>query len=289
MSLSHKNICKLFFSFFAFIFTASLFSQNLTTKEIVEKMLVSDKNIQSLEFTQKAWEKLRDRIMYSEVKIKVCSKPYMFYCYNLAPSNGLEILYNSVTNPEEALVKPNGFPWVNLNLDPQGSLMRKDQHHSVFSAGFAFPITILKNGYERAKANGFEKVFTQLKDTLWNNQWCYIIQINSIDYKAIEYTVNGNENLIGIAKNNFINEYSILLLNPEISDYDDVKAGQKIKFPNAYAKKTIVFIDKKTFLPIVQIMYDEMGLFEKYEYHSLKINFQQAENEFTSECKNYGF
>jgi outer membrane lipoprotein-sorting protein len=267
----------------------SPFAQALSTKEIVEKMLVSDVNIQSLQFTQKGWEKLKDKLLYSEVKTKIWVKPYKFYCYNIAPTSGLEVLYNSAVNPKEAVVKPNGFPWVNLNLDPNGSLMRKDQHHSLFDSGFHYGITLLQNGYDRSKIVGFDKVFTQLKDTLWNNQWCYVVLISSVDYKIVDYTVEGNENLVDIAKRKFINEYSILLLNSSISDYEDVQAGQKIKTPNAYAKRTVVYIDKKTFLPIVQIMYDEKGIFEKYEYLSLQVNPALKEIEFTTDFEEYGF
>lgn len=280
---------RIFLLVFGCIIAAQSFAQNLSTKEIVEKMLVSHLNYQSFQYLQKGWEKMSDGLMYSEVKTKIWAKPFKFYCYNIAPAKGLEVLYNSVTNPQEAVVKPTGFPWVNVNLDPNGSTMRNGQHHSVFDAGFAYAIGVLKNGYERSKVLGFEKVFTQLKDTLWDTHWCYVIQITSVDYKHIEYTVQENENLVDIAKKKFINEYNILLLNPSIDDYEDVEAGQKIKIPNAYAKKTIVYVDKKYFLPIVQIMYDEKGIFEKYEYLSLKVNPLLSEKEFTTDYEGYGF
>lgn len=264
--------------------------QALSTKDIVEKMLVSGQTMKSFQFTQKAWERMSDgKLLYSATKTKIWVTPYKFYCYNIAPTPGLEVLYNSTLNPTEAIVKPNGFPWVNLSLDPNGTLMRKDQHHCVYDAGFSYSIEVLKNGYERALAYGFDKIFTQLKDTLWDGRWCYVVQINSIDYKYINYTVQAKENLFDIAKKKFVNEYALLMLNPSVSDFHDLDSGQNIKIPNAYAKKTIVYIDKKYFLPIVQIMYDDKGIYEKYEYLSLKINPALTEKEFTTEFEEYGF
>lgn len=277
---------------FGFLVTGQflLAQEALSTKDIVEKMLVSDKNIKSYQYTQKAWERMSDgKLLYSEVKTKIWVSPYKFYCYNVTPTPGIEVLYNSALNPAEAIVKPNGFPWVNLSLDPNGTLMRKDQHHALYDAGFDFALKVLKNGYERSKQYGFEKIFTQLKDTLWNGNWCYVVQITSPDYKYIDYTVQAKENLIEIAKKKFVNEYALLMLNPSVSDLHDLDSGQRIKIPNAYAKKTIVYIDKKSFLPIVQIMYDDKGVYEKYEYLSLKINPAFTEKEFTTEYEGYGF
>lgn len=271
-----------------FIYLQS-FSQTLSTKEIVEKMLASSNSIHTMEYLQKAWEKMSDGLLYSEAKTKICTKPYKFYCYNTAPTPGLEVLYNSTVKQTEAVVKPNGFPWVNLNLDPGGSLMRKGQHHCLYDAGFDYAISVLKNGYDRSATYGFDKVFVQLKDTLWDGHWCYVIQINSLDYKYVDYTVQPNENVVDIAKKKYINEYSLLLLNPSVSSYTDVDPGEKIKIPTYYAKKTIVYVDKKYFLPIVQIMYDENGIYEKYEYRNLKINPTFTEKEFTEDCDCYGF
>ena len=41
----------------------------------------------------------------------------------------LEVLF--IKGHETALVNPNGFPWFNLKLNPVGSRMTKNQHHTI--------------------------------------------------------------------------------------------------------------------------------------------------------------
>jgi len=77
--------------------------------------------------------------------------------------------------------------------------------------------------------------------------------------------------------------------NKEIKNFGDVKPGQIIIIPNAYARKTVLYIDKNTYLPILQTMYDDIGLFEQYEFYNLQLNPKIAEEEFTKEYKGYHF
>ena len=74
-----------------------------------------------------------------------------------------------------------------------------------------------------------------------------------------------------------------------VNNYRDVKAGQKIKVPNVYGNKLILYIDKELFIPRVIKVYDEKGLFESYEYHDLEVNSKIPDEEFMKEYKGYGF
>ena len=56
-----------------------------------------------------------------------------------------------------------------------------------------------------------------------------------------------------------------------------------------YAKKSVVYIDRINYLPLKQEMYDDKGLFEKYEFLNLKINPTIYEEEFTEGFKDYNF
>ena len=62
-----------------------------------------------------------------------------------------------------------------------------------------------------------------------------------------------------------------------------------IKIPNAFARKVEIYIDKETNLPIYQIVHDDKGVFEKFEFKNLKINPQLRSGEFTTQCAYYGF
>jgi outer membrane lipoprotein-sorting protein len=81
----------------------------------------------------------------------------------------------------------------------------------------------------------------------------------------------------------------IMEINEDVDDYNDVSAGQIIKIPNAYARKTLLCIEKKTNLPLLQAMYDEKGLFAQYEFYNVQVNPSITEAEFTRDYKDYDF
>ena len=62
-----------------------------------------------------------------------------------------------------------------------------------------------------------------------------------------------------------------------------------IKVPDAYAKLTILLIDKTVLLPINNKVFDDKGLFETYEYYNLQVNSPIAADEFAKEYKDYNF
>ena len=74
-----------------------------------------------------------------------------------------------------------------------------------------------------------------------------------------------------------------------MKNFTSVKAGQVIKVPITYAKRIVVYIDKLTYLPIYQELYDTKGLMATYEYHNLVVNPVIAPEEFTKGYKDYGY
>ncbi|MCE9540141.1 MAG: DUF1571 domain-containing protein, partial [Bacteroidetes bacterium] len=55
------------------------------------------------------------------------------------------------------------------------------------------------------------------------------------------------------------------------------------------ASKVILFIDKKTFMPINIKIYDEEGLYEAYEFYNVIINKPFDQDEFSKNFKGYKF
>ena len=115
------------------------------------------------------------------------------------------------------------------------------------------------------------------------------IVIEYDEFKYVSYVVREGETVLNISRKLGVSEYLIIESNPAVDDSDDVEAGLQIKVPNAYAKKTVLYIDKRNNLPIVQKMYDERGLYEMYEFHDLHVNPLIREEEFTKGYKGYGF
>jgi hypothetical protein len=42
-------------------------------------------------------------------------------------------------------------------------------------------------------------------------------------------------------------------------------------------------------MPILEYVYDEKGLLEKFEFRNVKLNPVQETNEWTTQCASYGF
>ncbi|WP_192825337.1 LysM peptidoglycan-binding domain-containing protein [Rufibacter sp. LB8] len=62
-------------------------------------------------------------------------------------------------------------------------------------------------------------------------------------YKLYNYKVKSGEDVFSIAKRLFLNEFKIKELN-KLDGYTGLKAGQVLVLSNAYARNTILYIDK---------------------------------------------
>ncbi len=268
-----------------FVFFSS-FLPAQTAKEIIEKMLISISQTKTVTYSSVLTERINGELQVAENKIKLHVLPFKSYVY--LPKTGIEVLYVQGKNDNKAIVKPNKFPFVNLNIDVQSSLLRNKQHHSINELGFTYFGEIISSDISKAGVK-YESRILYKGMKKWENYDCYVITIENPDFEHIKYTVKPNETVLNIAKRFKVSEYMILENNKEISNYQDVKAGQTIKIPNYYSKKSILYIDKKTQLPVLKAIFDDKGLFEKYEYKNLIKNPILSEEEFSTKYKDYGF
>lgn len=262
----------------------------ITATDLVNKSLKAMKQIKSARFNLKGWERIGEAHMFSEYAVKFKANPLAVYFKCYEPNKGAEILFKAGHNDNKALVKPNGFPWINLNLDPQGALIRDNSHHTISEFGFLHMHDIINDAVVRSKSQKkFNKLFSLHPPHFWAEYDCHVLKIEYPDYDFIPYTVQGKENIFDIAKKYFLSEYKILSINKSVKNYYGVEAGQEILIPNGYAKTTILYIDVKTHIPVKQEVYDDLGKYEVYEYHNLQVNAEIDEEEFSSKYHEYGF
>ncbi len=265
-------------------FTAAT-APTLSCKEILEKMVKTVNEVERLKYNLKLTERVKNKYNNFGSSVKVQRKPRQLYLY----TSGIEVLWLEGKNKGKALVKPNSFPYVNLNLDPMGSLMRQDQHHTINEMGFDYVATVIDLNIKRVGIN-FDDYFKLEGEETINNRPCYKISITNKDFAFVNYTVLKGEDLTKIARKLNVAEYMILENNSDkVDDFEDVKEGQVIKVPNAYAKFVICYIDKLFFLPIGTRIYDHKGLFEQYDYYFVQLNPKIDAIEFSKENKAYGF
>ncbi len=265
---------------------ASLPKENLSCREIIQQMLDSIKNIKTERFDVKATERINDNLHFAESRIKINFSPKKIY-FN-SPYKGIDILWVEGTNKGNALVHSRTLPFINLDLDPYGSIMRKDQHHTIFELGTPYIGNTIANTIVKAPKD-FDKHFKYAGIIKWNNTDCYQVIIDYPEYKYIEYTTTKGETVTSISHKLNTSDFKIRYKNDLSSYFGTIKEGKKLQVPIPYSNKVIVYIDKKMFVPIKIMVYDEQGIFEEYEFYNLKINAPFASDEFTKNFKGYGF
>ncbi|MBK9284568.1 MAG: DUF1571 domain-containing protein [Sphingobacteriaceae bacterium] len=259
--------------------------QDLDCKSVLEKALKSIDEVKSLKYHLRITERGKKGYNFYESSVKFQKNPRKIYLY----IKGIEVLWVKGTNRGKALVKPNSFPYINLNLDPMGSLMRQDQHHTLNEMGYDYFATIIDHTIKDI-GDKFDNVFSLGEEERINNRNCYKIQINNKEFGYTTYTVGENESITSIARKFFISEYMILEKNPKFNDYFDIlKKGQVINIPNSYGKLVTIYIDKLYFLPISVKVIDDKGLYEEYNYHFLQVNPTFNDTEFTKDYHEYKF
>jgi hypothetical protein len=257
----------------------------LTCNEIVTKTLKSIKEVKGLKYHLKITERGKKGFNFYESNVKFSRNPRLIYLY----IKGIEVLWVQGKNNGKALVKPNSFPYFNLNLDPMGDLMRQDQHHTLNEMGYDYFGAVIE--YSKFKiGDKFDEYFKLMGEEKVNGRNAYKVVIDNKDFGYVDYTVGDHESITTIARKFFIAEYMILEKNPKFKDYFDLlKKGQVIKIPTWYCKSVVMYIDKQYMLPISMKILDDKGLFEEYNYHYLQVNPTFDPDEFTKGYKGYGF
>lgn len=257
-----------------------------TCKDVISKMITSIKEVKSLKYNLKITERAKKGgFNYYESSVKFNKNPRQIYLY----IKGIELLWVQGQNKGKALVKPNSFPYINLNLDPMGSLMRQDQHHTLNEMGYDYFGHIIETSVVKLGTK-FNERFTLVGEEKINNRMAYKVIIENKDFSYFGYTIGENESITSIARKFFVSEYMIVEKNRKFKDYFDLlEPGTVIQVPNWYCKTTILWIDSFYFLPISVKIMDDKGLFEEYNYNFLQVNPKFEEGEFTRNYKDYKF
>jgi hypothetical protein len=254
---------------------------------IVEEMSRSMDRVITCTGTIKRQERINGQMEGGELRFRLNAKPRKVYIYNVSPDEGAELLWCAGWNDEKVFVHPNKFPWVNISLSPNNEELLHNQHHNLFAVGFDYTNGIVKHLLQKY-GNEFDEHVTYVGQQKWYGKMVDVIKIKYANYKLENYTVKAGEDLFTIDAKFKVPAYKILEANG-LDDFFDVKAGQVIKVPNVYAPEMVIFVDPDLHLPIVQIINDEKGLFEKYEYSNLKINPRFSTMEFNEDNEEYGF
>lgn len=269
------------------LFTALSFkgSGDLKPVHILHQMYDSIKTIKTLREKIKAIERVDQKFVTASSEIKLQTHPRKVYFHNR--DKKIEILFDAEISQHKALVKVHSFPYLTLTLDPSGNMMRKNQHYSLNELGYDFigksvALTISKD------KDGLNN-FTYHGKVIKNGYNCYFLEYENDRYAYTNYVVGEKESATYIAYKLCVNEYLLRYKNELFNDFAYLKKGTILKVPTLYCKKAVLYIDDRLLLPVALSLYDDVGLFESYEYTEIEINKPFKPGEFDKSYKEYGF
>src|SRR5690606_2584111 len=86
--------------------------------DLTKTMFKTTKSISAMSFTMGKLERINGKMVDQTSDVKLRRNPLAVYSKQTDPPSGIEVLYKE--GEPKALVNPNGFPWVNVSLDPYG-------------------------------------------------------------------------------------------------------------------------------------------------------------------------
>jgi hypothetical protein len=250
----------------------------ITTPQLITRLTSAIQGLNSIRCSAEARERVSAKITPDYTAMKIAYNPYRVYLKN---RKGVEVLYVTGQNDNNAWVYPAAFPYITLSLDPNGSLMRKGQHHTVLQAGFGM-IADLLNGPD----GQFTRSFRYTGDSTAQGQLCYVLRSDYPQFRYVAYRVGKNESIASVAARFGCGEYRILERN-NLSVDSKLAEGQVLQVPNAYGRRIIVVVNAKTYLPASVTVYDDRGLYEKYSFLDVVANQPIPSAEFSKEYKGY--
>ncbi|MES2619653.1 MAG: DUF1571 domain-containing protein [Bacteroidota bacterium] len=262
------------------------------TRIIVNKMVKAIDSHKGCTYTMRSEERiqsLKTGLRGGDIFTKINVSPRKSYMKMVTdPNKGTEILYVEGERANKAVVNPGKF-LPTLKLSPYSSLLTKDQHHTMLSAGFTFVEKIVSQGVKKADAEQrFDEAFKYAGDVTWNGRSCYKLIIEDPTYGYTTYTAKKGENMFTVAAKFLIPEYSMVELNG-VKNFEEDLGGKTLKIPTSYAKKTVMYVDKENYFPIFQEVSDDKGIFERYTFYNLVVNPAFKADEFTENFAGYNF
>ena len=272
---------------FLMLFSGMIVAQDNPGTKILDNMLASIDRVHAIQFRLKQYERYNGKIELEDDRVKLKTNPLSLFIEVISPDAGAEVLWVQGENNGEAYVHPNGFPYLTLNFLPDSKTLRKG-HHNIFALQLSYMAGLIRSTMQNA-GSSFNSNLHLEQDVVFNHETCYQLNIEHPSFAFVPYTIKPGENLISLAERLHLSEYMILENNPGLSEYSDVKAGQVIHIPNNYARKMTLYISKKTYLPLAEFIYDDKGLFERYEFSEVKVNPEFGPEEFSKHNPAYHF
>jgi hypothetical protein len=229
------------------------------TNNLVNNILIATKKINDISYKISNCERINGELKCGSQNIIMQKKPFKCRITFLTPKKGDQVLYNEY-NSKEALYIPIGFPYIDLSLDPFGSIMREDNHHTIFELGYSFFSDLIEYNY-RLKPKSFS-----VEDV---NSHTIKLTSQISEFRYVKYISIKNESVRDLAQRKMVSEHHIYEKNNEKRV---LKKGETIYIPTNYYKKIEIEVSKINHLPNKIIVFDDKGVFEKYTFYRINLS-----------------
>lgn len=287
-----RNIVLLSFIFSSILIlsfhssTSHLTYNSPSTRSILKTMFDSIQHIKTIRYNLSATERVKGKLLSAESKIKLNANPFKVYLKSV--NRNIEVLFVHGENKSNAAVRAKAFP-LTLNLDPFGNVMRNNQHHTIFQLGFSHIGGMIASCILKTPKEKFDQCFQYKGKVDFNGRECFNIEVVFDDFKYEPLEITENTTVLALSQKYVIGEYQIREINNMPHHAKNIDKGKTILFPNYYASKTLLYIDTKTFLPVLVRAYDDKGLYEEYSFSNVVVNSKIPDEEFSKSYSDYKF
>jgi hypothetical protein len=256
--------------------------------ELANSMIAKVKSLRTIQCTFESQERVLGKMTSEKNNFKINLSPFRAYFKQEFPEKGLEGLYISGENDNKAKINPNAFPWVTLNLDPEGDLMMKNHHHPVFHAGYSYVAEVLDMLIKKYQSRTGQLIVNKGTMT-YQGQEVIVLECNNPFYKIQNLTLTKAETPYSIGKRLHINYYSILEENQGTKPFSTIAAGKTIRIPSDYASKMLIYLHKTQLYPVYIKISDPRGVFEEYKFTNVVLNPAFKTDDFSASNPKYNF
>jgi hypothetical protein len=236
-------------------------NDTIDAKQVLIQFSDSMKTINNAYYLVANTERVDGEYLSGKQYITYQKYPFRSKVDMVTPNTGSQLVFDY--SSEYATYSPSGFPYFDMDLNPLGTLMRRNNHHTVHEIGFDYLIEVINSVL---LSNKFDYNIIESTDSIIS------IGVTSAKFGFIDYTVKANEDIRSISQRLKLNEYLILSNNEGVDFYDDISEGDLIKTPNSYAKQVTFTISRNEYYLKDIFVYDNLGLFEEYHYSIQSVN-----------------
>jgi outer membrane lipoprotein-sorting protein len=272
---------------FIFLFTCSLLKAQ-SGIDLANNMITKIKGLKTLQCTFESQERVLDKTVSEKNNFKINISPFKAYFKQDFPEKGLEGLFISGENSNKTKINPNAFPWMTLNLNPEGDLMMKNHHHPLYHAGYSYVVQVLDMLIKKYQSKT-DKLIVNKGVMTYQGQEVYVLDCNNPFYKIQSLNITKAETPYDLGKRLHINYYSILEENPGLKPFSEIPAGKTIKIPSDYASKMTIYLHKTQLYPVYIKISDAKGLFEEYKFTNVILNPSFQASDFSADNPRYNF